>query len=116
MTQYFAVIPKNSPTEIAITYPGAERWVTYANKMLPQVDIATCQIRGYLKSLGSISGAASNNKSVTKENKNRKKSVLLLIAFGNSENLGGPLEIEGLLNKKVLLLQMCEGNCPPCTT
>ena len=39
--------------------------------------------------------------------------MLLFIAFGNSENLGGPLEIEGLLNKKVLFLQICEGNCPP---
>ena len=36
--------------------------------------------------------------------------MLLFIAFGNSENLGGPLEIEGLLNKKVLFLQICEGS------
>ena len=39
--------------------------------------------------------------------------MLLSIALGNSENLGGPLKIEDLLNKKVLFLQICEGNCPP---
>ena len=38
--------------------------------------------------------------------------MLLFIAFGNSENLGGPLEIEGLLNKKVFLYKSVRAIAP----